>query len=231
MISLASMPQFLCKRFELSTWSSGYDHRFTSISSGRQAGLALPTVMALSLLSSVLLLACWRNIALSQAWSRSYAERWQLQQAALTGLCQAVNAIATPVEQNRNAIRLAFPMDTAQWAQLQIQLPLNGCVQGICRPLLHLDNRRSDWLSRISMAGNLPANSDIKLIYWVEVIPGSSHTGLATGAFSYRITALAQSNARGTQSAWQSVWQPANSPQSVQTLRLADMQRVLELLP
>jgi hypothetical protein len=33
----------------------------------QQQGLALPTVLALSMLCSVLLLACWRNIALSQA--------------------------------------------------------------------------------------------------------------------------------------------------------------------
>jgi hypothetical protein len=185
--------------------------------------------MALSLLSSVLLLACWRNITLSQAWSRSFAERWQLQQVALTGLCQAATALTSPSDQVPSKISL--PNDLAQWAKLQTQLPVNGCVQGICRPLLHLGNRRSDWLSRQSMAGSLPTLSDTGLLFWVEVIPVSTAKNPTGGAFFYRITALSQANARGTVSAWQSVWQPANMPALGQPVRLADMQTVLELLP
>jgi len=231
MTLIASLHQTHCQRIAPNAGLCTAQQTCTSTALRLQTGLALPTVMALSLLSSVLLLACWRNITLSQAWSRSYAERWQLQQAALTALCQAVTAIATPIEQNRNTIRVVFPMDQAQWAQLQNLLPLGGCIQGVCRPLLHLGNRRSDWLGRASMAGNLSTTGEIKLIYWVEVLPGSANTGQVSGAFSYRITALAQHNARGTLSAWQSVWQPRNWPLTGQPVRLANMQSVLELLP
>lgn len=223
--------QIRCNRISHNRWKCGNQKLCTGTGLHLQAGLALPTVMALSLLSSVLLLACWRNITLSQGWSRSYAERWQLQQAALTALCQAVTAIATPTEQNRNAIRVVFPMDQTQWDQLQNLLPIGGCIQGICRPLLHLANHRSDWLSRMSMAGSLPTTSDIKLSYWVELLPGSADKGQAGNSFSYRITALAQNTSRGTPSTWQSVWQPANLPATGQPVRLADMQSLLEVLP
>ena len=140
----------------------------------QQQGLALPTVLALSILCSVLLLACWRNIALSQGWSRSSVERWQLRQAALSGICKAATAISSPAAQANNNMRLSYPVDAAQWAQLQTRLPVNGCVQGICRPLLHLSNHRSDWLNRTSGAHSLPDQGDISLVYWVEILPTTS---------------------------------------------------------
>ncbi|MSQ65551.1 MAG: hypothetical protein EXR37_04240 [Limnohabitans sp.] len=78
-------------------------------------GLALPTVLALSMLSSVLLLACWRNIALSQGWSRSSVERWQLRQAALSAICRAATAISSPHARGNPDTRISFPADAAQW--------------------------------------------------------------------------------------------------------------------
>ena len=68
-------------------------------------------------------------------------------------------------------------------------------------------------------------------MFWVEVIPVSAAKNPTGGAFIYRITALSQANARGTVSAWQSVWQPENISTPRQPVRLADMQTVLEVLP
>ena len=197
----------------------------------QQQGLALPTVLALSMLCSVLLLACWRNIALSQGWSRSSVERWQLRQAALSGICKAATAIFSPAAQANNNTRLSYPVDDAQWAQLQTRLPVNGCVQGICRPLLHLSNHRSDWLNRTSGASSLPDQGDISLAYWVEILPSTSNASQAGAVFTYRITALAQASGRNTQAAWQAVWQPASNTVNETAVRLADLQTVLELQP
>ena len=194
-------------------------------------GLALPTVLALSMLSSVLLLACWRNIALSQAWSRSSVERWQLRQVALSGISRAATAISSPAAQVNDNMRLSYPVDEAQWTQLQTRLPVNGCVQGVCRPLLHLNNHRSDWLNRTASANSLPDQGDISLFYWVEILPSATNASQPGGALTYRITVLAQASGRSTQTAWQAVWQPASVTANDTAVRLADMQSVLELQP
>lgn len=197
----------------------------------QQQGLALPTVLALSMLSSVLLLACWRNIALSQGWSRSSVERWQLRQAALSGICKAATAISSPVTPSNIPLGLSYPVDSAQWAQLQTRLPVNGCVQGMCRPLLHLSNHRSDWLNRQTSSGSLSGPGGVSLMYWVEILPTAPSANQPGGTFTYRITVLAQSSTRNTQSAWQAVWQPASRLANEAPVRLADMQSLLELQP
>lgn len=194
----------------------------------QQQGLALPTVLALSMLCSVLLLACWRNIALSQAWSRSSVERWQLRQAALSGVCKAATSIPLRAAQaNQNA----YPQDAAQWAQWQTRLPVNGCAQGLCRPLLHLGNHRSDWLNRTAGAGSLPNQGDASLVYWVEIWPSTSNASQVGSALTYRITVLAQASERHTQAGWQAVWQPASVTANDRAVRLADLHSVLELQP
>jgi Tfp pilus assembly protein PilX len=199
-----------------------------------QNGMALPTVMALFMISSVILLAGWRNIALAHGWSRYQAERWQLKQAALDTLTTAAQAVADNHVSNSDSAsnaHIAFPTDQSQWVQLQNQLPVNGCSLGICRPLLHLGNRRSDWLDRATQSRSAVTESGLQILYWVEVIPAQQNATPSAKLFVYRITAIAQADQRGSQSGWQAVWQPALLPQPDQAVRLADMHRVLELLP
>lgn len=85
-LGITTPPLFAMKRH-------GYQ---TMIVCRRDQGLALPTVLALSMVSGVLLLACWRNIALAQAWSRHHAEQWQLRQVALSALLTTADAISQP---------------------------------------------------------------------------------------------------------------------------------------
>lgn len=196
-----------------------------------QRGLALPTVLALSMLSSVLLLACWRNISLYQGWSHSSVDRWQLRQAALSALCQVADSIRSTPSPNNAAASTPWPTDAAQWAKLKSRVPANGCVQGMCQPLLQLSNQRSDWSGRQSSGLKLPTSNGINLVYWVEILPTASPASNTVGSLTYRITVLAQAPARSSQTAWQSVWQPAVASSIPMPVRLADMQSVLELPP
>ena len=196
-----------------------------------QRGLALPTLLALSMLSSVLLLACWRNISLFQGWSHSSVDRWQLRQAALSGLCQVADAIRSSPAQTFPASTNPWPTDTVQWFKLLTRLPANGCVQGMCQSLLHLSNLRSDWSGRQNSGKNLTASNDINLVYWVEIFPTATPIASSGSSLTYRITVLAQAPGRSLQTAWQSVWQPAPASSNPLPVRLADMQRVLELAP
>ena len=77
----------------------------------------------------------------------------------------------------------------------------------------------------------MPDQGDISLVYWVEILPTTSIASQAGGAFTYRITALAQASNRNTQAAWQAVWQPATTTANDTAVRLADLQTVLELQP
>ena len=52
----------------------------------QQVGMVLPTVLALALLSSVLVMAEWRNLGLAEAWGQMAQQRWALQQASHAGI-------------------------------------------------------------------------------------------------------------------------------------------------
>lgn len=199
-----------------------------------QQGMALPTVMALFMVSSVMLLAGWRNITLAHGWSRTQVERWQLKQTGLKALTATAESIAGKTvspSDSRGETTLVLPSTLSEWSQLQNQLPVNGCKQGICRPLLHAGNSLTDWLNRSAQAKTLAAEFGQKIWTWVEVIPAVVNVNTNNHVFVYRITTIAVQDGRGSQTGWQAVWQPATMPLPDQSVRLADMQRVLELLP
>lgn len=188
-------------------------------------GVALPTVLALSMLCSVLLLACWRNIALSQGWSRSAIEKWQLRQAALAAISQVANSVKGASTNNLAANYL--PTTTAQWNQWQGKLAANSCLQGLCRSLSKT-SKVSDWLLRQDTALSMPDQGDIALRCWAEVWPTSD---VASQTLTYRFTLLAQSRSRQTQTAWQAVWQAPAFQDLTQAVRRAELQSLLELQP
>lgn len=178
-----------------------------------QRGLALPMVVVLSCLCSLLLLAQWRNLAMAQALGRSAALRWQLKQNALDTLHLAIDDIRLSQEDARHQLGTSadshafFPTTMQQWQVLQSRLGSNECQTGICRPL-GVDNATlSPWLARLPQAQNAPSPSGQSARYWVEILPLAS-TSTDDTPFLYRITALAENGEGGAQSAWQALWRP-----------------------
>ena len=67
-----------------------------------QAGLALPTVMALAMMCSVLLLSEWRSLGLAEGFGRISQQRWHLQNASHAALLAAVADIQGPPSDERH---------------------------------------------------------------------------------------------------------------------------------
>ena len=203
-----------------------------------QHGLALPMVVVLSCLCSVLLLAQWRNLAMAQALGQSAGLRWKLKQSALDTLRLAVDDIRLGAGDARHQMgnssdgHVFFPTTTQQWQVLQSRLTPNECQMGICRPLGSDNTTLAPWLTRLDQAQKAPSPSDQSASYWVEILPlPTANSGDAV--FIYRITALAQNGEGGAQSGWQALWQPnpdaANRPSSA--LPTVDWVRLLPLSP
>ncbi len=203
-----------------------------------QRGLALPMVMVLSCLCSVLLLAQWRHLAMAQALGQSAGLRWQLKHSALDTLRLAVDDIRLSQDDARHHMGTSsdshafFPTTTQQWQVLQSRLGLNDCQSGICRPLGADNPSLSPWLNRLDQAQNAPAPSGQSASYWVEVIPVQT-VNAGDSPFLYRITALAQNGEGGAQAGWQALWQPnsdeASNPSS--SLQAVGWLRLLPLSP
>lgn len=203
-----------------------------------QRGLALPIVVVLSCLCSVLLLAQWRNLAMAQALGQSAGLRWQLKQSALDALRLAVDDIRLGNDDARHHMGTSsdnhafFPTTTQQWQVLQSRLGPNDCQTGICRPLGADNPILSPWLKRLDQAQNAPAPSGQSTSYWVEILPRSISSA-GDSPFLYRITALAQNGEGGAQSGWQALWQPnsedASSPSK--SLLTVGWLRLLPLSP
>jgi hypothetical protein len=198
-----------------------------------QRGIALPTVLALSMVCSVLLLACWRNITLAQAWSRHHVEQWQLRQAALSALLTtAAAAMHPPLATDADGKQhLHIPTTTEAWNSVHAELPELGCANGVCRSLLDASNRRADWLDRTEGAYTVSNDTGLQLFHWVELLPNHLPKTEWAKPFTYRITVLAVDSQRHTQAGWQAVWQPSAATPLDKPIHLADLQRVLELLP
>ena len=59
----------------------------------QQVGMVLPTVLALAMLSSVLVMAEWRYLNLAEGWGQITQQRWTLQQASHAALLAAVTGM------------------------------------------------------------------------------------------------------------------------------------------
>ena len=190
-----------------------------------QSGLALPMVVVLSCLCSVLLMAQWRNLAMAQALGKSAGLRWQLKQSALETLRLAVDDIRLSQDDARHQIgnssdrHAFFPSTLPQWEVLQSRLGPNECQTGICRPLGEDNASLNPWLTRLALAQNAPSVNGQSAMYWVEVLPALSvNTG--DSPFLYRITALVQNGEGGAQSGWQALWRPNSDDASQATPEL-----------
>ncbi len=205
----------------------------------QQQGLALPTVMALSLMGSVMLLAEWRGLALAEGSGQSASQRWSLQHTTQSALLRAVQDIQGPLSDSRHqagsskATQVFFPNSTKAWTTLQTRLGTNDCVAGICKPLGEDSNSFTHWLSRLSQAQTQVVSDTTSVYYWVEVLPLQTKLATASAPFVYRITALAKGGSPNAVFASQALWHPTPSHAAslAVPMPLAGFKRLLSLSP
>ncbi|NDC61329.1 MAG: hypothetical protein EBZ60_04835 [Betaproteobacteria bacterium] len=175
----------------------------TPHSSSQQQGMALPTVMALSVLGSVLLIAQWQSLAMAESMGQRAQIRWQLEQHAL-------QALLTSAE----------------------QLQRQGCQPATCQPLSGKLGTVAEWQTQSQWAHSVTLDEGIQRLVWLEAWPVQTPLPSADAAWVYRLTALV-SNQQGQSLGWQAVWQPsAPVPSSAQpALQLGDFNRLLALSP
>ena len=204
----------------------------------QQIGMVLPTVLALAMLSSILLMAEWRNLSLGEGWGQMAQQRWRLQQASHVALLAAVQDIQGPLSDERHqpgkaeATHAFFPHNTSGWKTLQARLGDQACLNGICQPLGDDDNRYSPWQKRLKLAQAYGDDPSLTLLYWVEVLPLISRLGTLSSPFVYRITVWAQSSSHAIV-VTQALWHPTPSHPASTTIpmNLAGFKRLLQLSP
>lgn len=200
--------------------------------------MVLPTVLALALLCSVLLMAEWRSLGLAEGFGQMAQQRWTLQQASHAALLAAVQDIQGPLTDARHqpgkpdATHAFFPHNTSSWKTLQVRLGKQECLSGICRPLGDDNNSYSTWQKRLKLAQTYGDDPSLTVIYWVEVLPLISRLGTLSSPFVYRITTWAQ-NSNHAIVVSQALWHPTPShPASTAIpMSLAGFKRLLQLSP
>jgi hypothetical protein len=165
--------------------------------------MALPTVMTLSALCSILLIAQWRNLALAEGLGRSADKRWQMQQ-------QAIGVLLATTD----------------------QLQSTGCEPKACPPLSGEATTLAHWQSQSAKPYSLTELDGTQQLCWVEVWPAQASVPNPEAAWVYRLTALV-TNPQGQVVGWQAVWHPhAQRPASLQQpLPLQGFERLLALAP
>jgi Tfp pilus assembly protein PilX len=203
-----------------------------------QAGLALPTVLALAMLCSVLLVAEWRSLALAQGFGHMAQQRWTLQQASHAALLAAVQDIRGPLSDARHqpgagkSTQAFFPQDLSAWQTLQNRLNAQDCLSGICIPLGAESNHFGPWQARLAQAQNFSSDSRMTVVYWVEVLPLIKALATTNSPFVYRITVLAQAHDSSvvvTQALWHPT--PSHPASNATPMNLAGFKRLLQLSP
>ena len=204
----------------------------------KQLGLVLPTVLALAMLSSILLMAEWRALGLAEGFGQIAFHRWALQQASHAALLAAVQDIQGPLTDarhqpgNSKATHAFFPTNTSTWKTLQTRLGTQDCLSGICKPLGEDSNSYGVWLARWTQAQSFRIDSQMQVVYWIEVLPLVASLATTEAPFAYRITAWAQNSQQGIVVS-QALWHPTPSrPASTGLpMQMAGFKRLLQLSP
>jgi Tfp pilus assembly protein PilX len=204
----------------------------------QQVGMVLPTVLALAMLCSVLVMAEWRNLNLAEGWGQITQQRWTLQQASHAALLAAVKDIQGPLTDERHqpgkpgSTHAFFPRNTSAWKTLQARLGAQDCLSGICQPLGEDDNSYNAWKDRIANGQRYGEDAGLTLLYWVEVLPLVSRLGTLSSPFVYRITVWAQNSSNAIVVS-QALWHPTPShPASTAIpMTLSGFKRLLQLSP
>lgn len=204
----------------------------------RQLGMVLPTVLALAMLSSVLVMAEWRNLSLAEGWGQVTQQRWTLQQTSHAALLAAVQDIQGPLTDDRHlpgkagSTHAFFPRNTSAWKTLQARLGAQDCLSGICQPLGDDDNSYNAWKDRIANGQRYGEDAGLTVLYWVEVLPLISRLGTLSSPFVYRITVWAQNSSNAIVVS-QALWHPTPShPVSTAIpMNLSGFKRLMQLSP
>jgi hypothetical protein len=205
---------------------------------GPQLGMVLPTVLALAMLSSVLVMAAWRNLGLAEAWGQMAQQRWTLQQVSHAALLAAVQDIQGPLTDDRHlpgkvgSTHAFFPRNTSAWKTLQARLGEQDCLSGICQPLGEDDNSYMLWKNRLAHGQRYGEDAGLTVRYWVEVLPLISRLGTLSSPFVYRITVWAQNSSNAIVVS-QALWHPTPShPASTAIpMNLSGFKRLMQLSP
>ncbi|MEY3674889.1 MAG: hypothetical protein RJB47_1597 [Pseudomonadota bacterium] len=205
---------------------------------GSQLGMVLPTVLALAMLSSVLVMAAWRNLGLAEAWGQMAQQRWTLQQVSHAALLAAVQDIQGPLTDDRHlpgkagSTHAFFPRNTSAWKTLQARLGKQDCLSGICQPLGEDDNSYMLWKNRLAHGQRYGEDAGLTVRYWVEVLPLISRLGTLSSPFVYRITVWAQNSSNAIVVS-QALWHPTPShPASTAIpMTLSGFKRLMQLSP
>jgi hypothetical protein len=205
---------------------------------GPQLGMVLPTVLALAMLSSVLVMAAWRNLGLAEAWGQMAQQRWTLQQVSHAALLAAVQDIQGPLTDDRHlpgkvgSTHAFFPRNTSAWKTLQARLGDQDCLSGICQPLGEDDNSYMLWKNRLAHGQRYGEDAGLTVRYWVEVLPLISRLGTLSSPFVYRITVWAQNSSNAIVVS-QALWHPTPShPASTAIpMTLSGFKRLMQLSP
>ena len=204
----------------------------------QQVGMVLPTVLALAMLSSVLVMAEWRNLGLAEAWGQMAQQRWALQQASHAALLAAVQDIQGPLTDERHlpgkagSTHAFFPRNTSAWKTLQARLGEQDCLSGICQPLGEDDNSYNAWKDRIANGQRFGEDAGLTVLYWVEVLPLISRLGTLSSPFVYRITVWAQNSSNAivvSQALWHPT--PGHPASTAIPMTLSGFKRLLQLSP
>jgi Tfp pilus assembly protein PilX len=204
----------------------------------QQVGMVLPTVLALAMLCSVLVMAEWRNLNLAEGWGQITQQRWTLQQASHAALLAAVKDIQGPLTDERHqpgkpgSTHAFFPRNTSAWKTLQARLGAQDCLSGICQPLGEDDNSYNAWKDRIANGQRFGEDTGLTVLYWVEVLPLVSRLGTLSSPFVYRITVWAQNSSNAIVVS-QALWHPTPShPASTAIpMTLSGFKRLMQLSP
>lgn len=197
-----------------------------TVPSHRSHGIALPTVLVMLLLSSVLALSAWRSVWLNALLLRARADavrtHWATDatlQAALDDvlqrdpMAQTVSAAAHASRHDMGAPQqqhVFFPKDANELNVLRQRLGTEGCREGICAPLKPLPSTTTFWKNKTSAAMPVTFEQTLPSIgnacYWVEVF--LLNDANQTLAWVYRITAMVTGLKSTQPVVLQAIWLP-----------------------
>ena len=196
----------------------------------RPHGIALPTVMVMLLLSSLVVMTAWRSLWLNELFLQARAEAVRTQWAADAVLHMALddvlqraplsNASASAVTDLRHdpgpldSLQVFFPKSDQELHLLRERLGTDDCREGICAPRQVLPSQASYWQSKTNAAMAVAAIEGLyangQACYWVEVFLQSGSG--ATPAWVYRITSLVKGVKAAQPVVVQAIWWPSAAP-------------------
>lgn len=195
------------------------------------SGIALPTVLVMLLLSSLLTLAAWRSIWLNERLWQGRADALRTVWIADASLHAALDDVlqrgplASENDGNGQSQRhdmgsdeqqhVFFPKHVEQLAVLRQRLGNRACHEGICAPDQPLPPASSDtvtvyWQSQATSGMPVKPQSSLQPTgdarYWIEIF---SNTGASdTPTLVYRITAMAARMKSAKPVLVQAIWIP-----------------------